>query len=90
MNRVLCRAAADLRGSNASAAGSTYRRPTQLQPGDVVRSPTSGGEAQLTEENHPREIVQANAGFIFAFSIDAALDASRKNPVGPSIDQRTK
>jgi hypothetical protein len=49
------------------------REPIEVVP--VV--PPNAGEA------HPREAALANTGFIFAYDLSSALDAIKKNPIGP-------
>src|SRR5262249_45143755 len=65
------------------------REPIDIVPvSQLLPKASRGPEAQ--EETHPKEAALANSGFIFAYSISLALDAIHKNPIGPSIDTRTK
>jgi len=52
---------------------------TDVPPGPGA-APNSKPDKEKTEK---KEIVNVNSGFIIAYSIDAAIDAIQKNPIGP-------
>jgi hypothetical protein len=41
-----------------------------------------------SNQKHPKETVKENAGFIFAFDIQYAVDVIKKNPIGPLRDKK--
>jgi len=55
--------------------------PVTPNAGQIPTSPTLQGQT-------PKQIVNANAGFIVAFDISPAVDAIRKTPIGPAKDQK--
>ncbi len=64
-----------------------------MEPADVVElpalpTPTGLPQAPPASPNehskaHGKEVVNVNSGFITAFDIQSAIDAIRKNPIGP-------
>ena len=52
------------------------------EPADVIPS-LSGDKTAEKPPKHRKSKVDENAGFIVAYSIDTAIDAIKKNPVGP-------
>src|SRR5258708_10296668 len=54
------------------------------EPIEVVPLEESQGQV------HPNEAALANAGFIFAYDLTPAIDAIKKNPVGPKRDDAAK
>jgi hypothetical protein len=68
------------------------------EPLEVVAEPGSGQNSTShlpkppelpgpQKKSSDKQIVEANSGFIVAFSIQAALDAIRANPIGPPIPE---
>lgn len=59
------------------------REPIEVVPLSEITSPQSGSTNDSSAQSHPKEAALANTGFFFAYDIECAIEAIKKNPVGP-------
>jgi hypothetical protein len=57
--------------------------PIEVVPLSEITSPQSGSTNDTSSQSRPKEAALANAGFIFAYDMTCAIEAIKKNPVGP-------
>jgi hypothetical protein len=59
------------------------REPIEVVPLSDLTPPQPGKTATPSSDSHPKEAALANTGFIFAYDMTCAIDAIKKNPIGP-------
>jgi hypothetical protein len=57
--------------------------PIEVKPLSEITPPQSGATNNPSDQPHPKEAALANTGFFFAYDIAYAIDAIKKNPIGP-------
>jgi hypothetical protein len=59
------------------------REPIEVVPLPDSASPQSGGANDSSAQRRPKEAALANTGFFFAYDMTCAIEAIKKNPIGP-------
>ena len=57
--------------------------PIEVKPLSEITPPQRGATNNPSDEAHPKEAALANTGFFFAYDMTCAIDAIKKNPIGP-------
>ena len=60
------------------------REPIEVVPvSEITPSEPGGAPNNTPAQSHPKEAALANTGFFFAYDMTCAIDAIKKNPIGP-------